>query len=184
MKTTRCWLSVIGCRLWVIKYKPTKNRQPTTNDLKRTNKQFTSILKMTKIQNYIFLAGAIMMVIGVGCKIFGFFPEIMTIIFVLGCISFALIQMSQTYDGNNFTIRRLRKIMIFGDVCFIISGLLMLEDTFHLIFPYMATSIEGYNNYVHYVHHNWVVALLVGAILELYSTHRMSYEFRKEERNN
>ena len=139
--------------------------------------------QMTKIQNYIFLAGAIMMVIGVGCKIFGFMPEIMTIVFVLGCISFALIQMSQTYDGNNFTIRRLRKIMIFGDVCFIISGLLMLEDTFHLIFPYMATSIDGYNNYVHYIHHNWVVALLVGAILELYSTHRMSYEFRKEERN-
>lgn len=138
---------------------------------------------MTKIQNYIFLAGAIMMVIGVGCKIFGFLPEIMTIVFVLGCISFALIQMSQTYDGNNFTIRRLRKIMIFGDVCFIISGLLMLEDTFRLIFPYMATSIDGYNNYVHYIHHNWVVALLVGAILELYSTHRMSYEFRKEERN-
>lgn len=138
---------------------------------------------MTKIQNYIFLAGAIMMVIGVGCKIFGFMPEIMTIVFVLGCISFALIQMSQTYDGNNFTVRRLRKIMIFGDVCFIISGLLMLEDTFHLIFPYIATSIDGYNNYVHYIHHNWVVALLVGAILELYSTHRMSYEFRKEERN-
>lgn len=184
MKTIRCWLSVIGCRLWVIKYKPTQNRQPTTNNLKRTNKPFTSILKMTKIQNYIFLAGAMMMVIGVGCKIFGFLPEIMTIVFVLGCISFALIQMSQTYDGNNFTIRRLRKIMIFGDVCFIISGLLMLEDTFHLIFPYMATSIEGYNNYVHYVHHNWVVALLVGAILELYSTHRMSYEFRKEERND
>lgn len=125
-----------------------------------------------------------MMVVGVGCKIFGFLPGIMTIIFVLGCICFALMQMSQTYDGNSITIRRLRHIMVFGDICFILAGLLMLEDTYQLLFPYMATSIEGYNNYVHYVHNNWVIALLIGAVLELYTTHRMSYEFKKEDRNN
>ncbi len=136
---------------------------------------------MSRIQNFIFLAGAIMMVIGVGCKIFGFFPSIMTIVFALGSICFALMQMSQVYDGNSITIRRLRRIMVFGDICFILAGLLMLEDTYKLLFPYMATSIDGYNNYVHYIHNNWVVALLIGAVLELYTTHRMAYEFRKED---
>lgn len=135
---------------------------------------------MQKVQNYIFIAGAIMMVIGVGCKIFGFMTGLMTIIFTLGCLCFALMQMAQTYDGNNHTIRRLRNIMIIGDIAFIISGLLMLEDTYQIIFPLMATSIEGYNNYIHYIHNNWVVALLIGAVIELYTTHRMSYEFKKE----
>ena len=139
---------------------------------------------MSKVQNYIFLSGAVMMVAGVGCKIFGFFPDIMTIVFTLGCICFALMQMSQVYDGSNMTIRRLRHIMVFGDICFILAGILMLEDTYKLIFPYMATSIDGYNNYVHYIYNNWVVALLVGAVIELYTTHRMAYEFRKEEKKD
>ena len=83
--------------------------------------------------------------------------------------------------GDNLVIRRLRRIMLIGDACFILAAILLLENTFLFVFPYVATTVEGYNNYVHYVHNNWVVALLVAAILEMYSTHRISYELKKEE---
>ena len=38
----------------------------------------------------------------------------------------------------------------------------------------------GYNAYLTYIHNNWVVLLLVAAMLELYSTHRISNELDKE----
>lgn len=124
------------------------------------------------------------MVAGVGCVVLGFAREIMAIVYAAGAISFSLMQMSQTYSGNNITLRRLRSLMTIGDLCFIISALLMIENVYHLIFPYIATSIDGYNAYVHYIHNNWVVVLLIGAVFELYTTHRISYEMKKEERGN
>ena len=91
-------------------------------------------------------------------------------------------QMAQTYEGNNFVIRRLRRIMVIGDVCFIIAALLMIESNFRILFPYMATTIEGYTSWVKYVYNNWVVALLIAAIIEMYTTHRIAHELNKEER--
>ena len=113
-----------------------------------------------------------MMVAGVGCVVFGIMPKATSIIFAVGTISFALMQMSQTYDGNNITLKRLRGIMVLADIAFIISGLLMLENVYRFFFPYIATTMEGYNTYVHVVHNNWVVALLIGAVLEIYTTHK------------
>lgn len=136
--------------------------------------------QLNTIQNYIFLIGAIMMVIGTGCVVFGIFRHSMSIVFCIGAISFSLMQMCQTYEGNNATIKRLRNLMTIGDICFIFSGIMMIESVYHLIFPYMATSIEGYNNYVHYIHNNWVILLLIGAVFEIYTTNRISYELKKQ----
>lgn len=124
------------------------------------------------------------MVAGVGCIVFGIMPKVMSIVFAIGTISFALMQMCQVYDGNNITLKRLRRIMIFANIAFIISGLLMIENVYHFFFPFVASTMEGYNNYVHVVHNNWVVALLVGAVLEIYTTHRIGYVMKKEEEQN
>lgn len=137
--------------------------------------------QLNTIQNYILLFGAIMMVVGVGCVVFGIMPKATSIVFAVGTISFALMQMSQTYDGNNITLKRLRHIMVLADIAFIISGLLMLENVYRFFFPYVANTMEGYNTYVHVVHNNWVVALLIGAVLEIYTTHRIAYVIKKEE---
>ena len=122
-----------------------------------------------------------MMVTGVGCIVFGIMPKATSIVFCVGAISFALMQMTQTYEGNNVTLRRLRHIMVLADIAFIISGLLMLENVYKFFFPLFANTIEGYNTYIHVVYNNWVVALLVGAVLEIYTTHRIAYVIRKEE---
>ena len=90
-------------------------------------------------------------------------------------------QMMQTYSGNNFTIRRLRRIMVTGDVLFILSALLMVENSYGLLLPlFLKLSPDGYFNYVTYVHNNWVLLLLVAAMLEIYTTHRISGELAKE----
>ena len=137
--------------------------------------------QLNTLQNYILLIGAIMMVVGVGCIVFGIMPKATSIIFCVGTISFALMQMTQTYEGNNITLKRLRHIMVLADIAFIISGLLMLENVYKFFFPIFATSIEGYNTYLHVVYNNWVVALLIGAVLEIYTTHRIAYVINKEE---
>ena len=85
----------------------------------------------------------------------------------------------ENYDGKDIVIRRLRRIMVIGDMCFILAALLMLESNLQILFPLVATTVDGYNAWVHYVYNNWVVALLVAAILEMYTTHRISSELKK-----
>ena len=140
--------------------------------------------QLTKIQSIVFAVGALLMVVGVGCVVFGVaMPPVQkagAVAFAVGALCFAGMQMSQVYDGDSIVVRRLRRIMVFADVCFIIAAVLLVENVFLVVFPYVADTVEGYNNYVHYVHNNWVVALLVAAILEMYSTHRISYELNKK----
>jgi len=140
--------------------------------------------QLSTLQNYILLIGAIMMVAGVGCIVFGIMPKATSIIFCVGAISFALMQMTQTYEGNNITLKRLRHIMVLADIAFIISGLLMLENVYKFFFPLFANTIDGYNTYIHVVYNNWVVALLIGAVLEIYTTHRIAYVMKKEEKDD
>ncbi|MBR1839112.1 MAG: hypothetical protein IJ782_00775 [Prevotella sp.] len=141
--------------------------------------------QLTNLQSIIFALGALLMVAGVGCVVFGvahpWLQKSGALAFALGALCFAGMQLTQVYTGTNFTIRRLRRIMIFADVCFILAALLLVEHTFQILFPLFATSIDGYNSYIHYIYNNWVVALLVAALLEMYSMHRIAYELRKEQ---
>ncbi len=102
-------------------------------------------------------------------------------VFTVGAIAFAVMQMQQTYDGRNHTIQRLRRIMTIGDVLFILSALLMLEDSYRVLLPLFTSYMEnGYYQYVTYINNNWVILLLIAAVLEIYTTHRISHELDKE----
>lgn len=140
---------------------------------------------LSQTQSTILAIGAAMMVLGVGGVVLGSmagvtFVRVSAVLFAVGAVAFALMQMMQTYEGSSFVIRRLRRIMVIGDVCFIIAALLMIESNFHFVFPFMAKTIDGYNAWVHYVYNNWVIALLIAAIIELYTTHRIASELKKQ----
>lgn len=136
--------------------------------------------QLNKVQTIVLLLGAVLMVVGAGLYVFGTLL-VAPWIFLVGAVCFATMQMMQTYSGNNFTIKRLRRIMVTGDVLFIVSALLMVENSYSLLLPlFLKLSPDGYFNYVAYVHNNWVVILLVAAILEIYTTHRISGELAKE----
>lgn len=111
------------------------------------------------------------MVIGSGANIF--MLRWASYVFAMGALAFVLMQFKQSYDGSNIVIRRLRRIMITSDVFFLLSAILMFANQSNFLGLNILT-------YVKYVHNNWVITLLVAAILQLYSTHRISHELDKE----
>ena len=150
-------------------------------------KNNSGMRNLTRLQTIIMAVGALLMVVGIfitficiGNMATFTMRSISAVSFAAGTVMFATMQMLQVYDGSDMTVRRLRRIMIFGDICLIMSGLLMVEQTFQIVFPLFATSIEGYNKYCHYVHNNWGVLLLISCVLELYSIFRLSNELKKE----
>lgn len=136
--------------------------------------------QLNKLQSLTLLAGAVLMVIGVMLYVFNILIGAAWI-FAAGAVAFASMQMLQSYDGDNLSVRRLRKILTVGDVCFILAALLMVENTYHLLLPLFCSLWQnGYYHYVNYIHNNWVILLLVAAILELYATHRIANELERE----
>ena len=122
-------------------------------------------------QNAIFLTGAVLMVVGAGTSLLNW--AVAPYLFAAGALCFASMQMMQRYEGTSFVIRRLRRIMLLSDVMFLISAVLMFasqENAFHL----------SHITYLQYVYNKWVVTLLIAAILQLYTTHRISHELEKE----
>ncbi len=117
------------------------------------------------------LIGGLLMVIGAGASMF--LQVWAAYIFAPGALMFAAIQMRQSYDGTNFAIRRLRRIMVISDVLFLIAALLMLANQSNFLGI-------SYFQYIKYVHNNWIVVLLVAAILQLYTSHRIANELEKE----
>lgn len=136
--------------------------------------------QLTKTQSIILLMGAVLMVAGAGMYVFGM-AVAGSWTYAVGACLFAAMQMQQRYDGYNFTIRRLRRIMITGDVLFLLAAVLMVENAYLWLLPlFLKQGINGYNAYITYIHNNWVVLLLAAAVLELYSTHRISNELERE----
>jgi len=128
--------------------------------------------QLTKTETALLLAGGLLMVLGSGAYIL--LQAWAPYVFALGALAFAAMQMRQRYDGNNVTVRRLRRMLLLSDVLFLASALLMLANQNNpLGLDYMT--------YVKYVHNNWIVVLLVAAILQLYASHRIANELEKHD---
>jgi len=127
--------------------------------------------QLNKWQNIVFLLGGLLMVVGAGASLVA--RELAPYLYAVGAVCFASMQMLQRYEGSNFTIRRLRRIMLLSDVLFLVSALLMFANQGNFLGL-------SYINYVQYVYNKWVVTLLIAAILQLYSMHRINQELDKE----
>ena len=119
--------------------------------------------QLNKIESIIFVVGALLMLAGAIMGLFklSWFPYV----YAIGAIGFASMQMLQRYEGTNFVIRRLRRIMVLSDVLFLLTANALGLDWIY---------------YLNYVKNNWVVLLLVAAILQLYTTYRIGNELEKE----
>ena len=127
--------------------------------------------QLSKIQIAVFLVGGLLMVIGAGASLFSctWAPYV----FAPGALCFVSMQMLQRYDGPSFTIRRLRRIMLLSDALLLVSALLMFASSDNpLGLDYMT--------YLQYVYRKWVLTLLIAAVLQLYTTHRIGNELEKE----
>ena len=127
--------------------------------------------QLSKTQTLIFVVGALLMVIGAGASLLAWSPA--PYVFAVGAIAFTSMQFLQRYEGANFVIRRLRGIMLMSDCLFLLSALLMFASM---------GNVFGLSqvNYITYIYNKWVLTLLIAAILQLYSTHRIDRELAKE----
>ena len=127
--------------------------------------------QLNKTQTVIYLLGAVLMTIGAGTSLLVWAGA--PYVYCVGALGFASMQMLQRYEGGNFTIRRLRRMMLLSDVLFLVAGVLMFANGGNFL---------GLDHliYIEYVYNKWVIVLLVAAILQLYSMHRIGHELEKE----
>lgn len=126
---------------------------------------------LSKWQNAIFIAGAVMMVVGAAGSIFRW--SLYPYVFALGAVGYAAIQMMQRYEGSNFVVRRLLRIRAISDLLFLLTAVLMFANQGN------AFGLE-WLVYLNYVQNNWVVTLLLAAVLQLYTVYRIGKEMEKE----
>jgi len=127
--------------------------------------------QLTKVQTVVFLLGAALMVVGAGSYLlsWAWAPYLYTI----GALCFTSMQFLQRYEGTNIVIRRLRRMMLISDFFFLLSAFLMFASISNFLHVSQIT-------YVQFIYNKWVVTLLIAAILQLYSTHRIDHELDKE----
>ena len=117
------------------------------------------------------MLGGLLMVVGAGANVL--FCSWAPYVFAPGALLFVTMQLRQRYDGREFTIRRLRRIQIISDFLFLVAGLLMMANQQNFL------GLDQLS-YIKYVHNNWVVVLLVAAVLQLYTSHRIANELEKD----
>lgn len=126
---------------------------------------------LSKIESAIFVIGAILMLAG---AVLGMTAKtIAPWLFAIGALTYTAMQMKQNYEGNNITIRRLRAIMLFSDVLLILVAALMFADQGN---PFKL----DYLTWLNYIHNNWVVLLLIAAVMQFYTVFRIDNELKQE----
>jgi hypothetical protein len=64
-------------------------------------------------------------------------------------------------------------MMVLSDVLFLVAALFMFANMNNILGL-------SYITYIEYVYNKWVVVLLIAALLQLYSIHRIGSELEKE----
>ena len=97
-------------------------------------------------------------------------------VYLVGAVAFSIMQTFQSYEGVNFVVRRLKRIQGIASLLFIIAGFLMIDNMWAVTRPFFNNDID----YLNTMGNKWVLALLIGAILEMYTATRISMELKKE----
>ena len=127
--------------------------------------------QLSKWEAYLLMLGGLLMVVGAGANVL--FCSWAPYVFAPGALLFVAMQLRQRYEGREFTIRRLRRIQIISDFLFLVAGLLMMASQQNFL------GLDQLS-YIKYVHNYWVVVLLVAAVLQLYTSHRIANELEKD----
>ena len=112
---------------------------------------------MSKIYQIVQGVGAVLLLVGAMLQITRW--ELSPILYTIGAVMFAYVQVMTRYEGKNLIVRRLRRQQILGAVLVVFAGVLMFVTK----------------------HNEWVLCLTVAAILELYTAFRIPSELEKEK---
>ena len=112
---------------------------------------------MSKIYQIVQGVGAVLLLVGAMLQITRW--ELSPILYTIGAVMFAYVQVMTRYEGKNLIVRRLRRQQILGAVLLVFAGVLMFVTK----------------------HNEWVLCLTVAAILELYTAFRIPKKKKKEK---
>ena len=112
---------------------------------------------MSKIYQIVQGVGAVLLLVGAMLQITRW--ELSPILYTIGAVMFAYVQVMSRYEGKNLIIRCLCRQQILGAVLLVFAGVLMFVTK----------------------HNEWVLCLTVAAILELYTAFRIPSELEKEK---
>ena len=112
---------------------------------------------MSKIYQIVQGVGAVLLLVGAMLQITRW--ELSPILYTIGAVMFAYVQVMTRYEGKNLIVRRLRRQQILGAVLLVFAAVLMFVTK----------------------HNEWVLCLTVAAILELYTAFRIPSELEKEK---
>ena len=134
--------------------------------------------QLNKLQSILYAVGGALMVIGAGCFAFMWQQQTVCWLYLVGATLFCLMQSMQTYEGTDFVVRRLKRIQAVANIFFMLAGILMADTAYMFFRPLFDSSIA----YVDYLYNKWVVLLLIAALLEIYTMHRIDHEMKKDKR--
>ncbi len=112
---------------------------------------------MKKGYQVIQIVGALLLLLGAMLQITRW--ELSPVIYTIGAVLFAYVQVMTGYDGKNLVIRRLRRQQILGAVLLVFAGVLMFVTR----------------------HNEWVLCLSAAAVIQLYTAFRIPSELEKEK---
>ena len=124
------------------------------------------IRELSSWENMLFRMGAILMLIGVTVHIFN--AEISLFIYGIGAMLFCLMQLRAVYDGNDLNVIRLRRQQLFACLMFIGTAMCMSMQVYQFGFARR---------------NEWVVALAIGCVLELYTAWRIPNALQKAKKS-
>ena len=124
------------------------------------------IRELSSWENMLFRMGAILMLIGVTVHIFN--AEISLFIYGIGAMLFSLMQLRAVYEGNDLNVIRLRRQQLFACLMFIGTAMCMSMQVYQYGFARR---------------NEWVVALAIGCVLELYTAWRIPNALQKAKKS-
>ena len=119
--------------------------------------------ELSPLQNFCFRIGAVLML--VGAAIFIMYPMVGMYTYGVGTLMFTLMQVQAEYLGRDLTLVRLRRQQLLACCCFVLA-LVMMSMQLHKWGPFRRQE--------------WVVALTIGCVLELYTSFRIPQELKKK----
>ena len=112
----------------------------------------------------LFMVGALSIV--VGAAVFAWHPRLASVVFACGALLFCPLQMLMRYDGRSVTVRRLRRQQLLGATALLVAAGCMVMQAWE-----WGPARRG----------EWLVALTIGCVLELYTSFRIPSELSKEQ---
>lgn len=100
--------------------------------------------------------------------------------FFAGAVCFCMAQHSTRIKSTELTVNRLYRIQTFSHISLIIASLLMIEQYFHFLHPLLSTDMNTQITYLQTVHNNWVVFVLIAAVIQFYTALRLGNELKKQ----